>query len=61
MITAIKVPMVAVAPPRMTVFLSASEAADRSNSTNSILCKVAFLKVRNVVATGENAALSSAA
>src|SRR6476619_7081215 len=61
MTSAIAVPMVAVAVPRITVFFRASEAADRSNSTKLILCSVKFCTVRKVEATGELAALNRAA
>src|SRR4029077_18358233 len=58
--TAIAVPMVAVAVPRITVFLSASEAADNSNSTKLTFCRVKLWMVREVLAEGENAGLKSA-
>ena len=60
MTSAIAVPAVAAAVPRMIVFLSASVMADSSNSTKCTFCQVAVLKVTKVVATGEKAALSSA-
>src|SRR5215467_4312701 len=61
MTSAIAVPIVAAAVPRITVFFSARDAADRSNNTKYTLCSVKFCKVRNVEATGENAALNKAA
>src|SRR5580693_6525841 len=54
------VPMVAVAVPKMTVFLSASWVDDSSVNTNTILCSVKVEGVTSVVAFGENAALNSA-
>src|SRR2546430_13553678 len=54
------VPMVAVAVPRMTVFLSASCGEDNSLNTNTTLWRVRVEGVTRVVALGENAALSSA-
>jgi hypothetical protein len=54
------VPMVAVATPRITVFLTASWAEDNSVNTNTMLCSVMVEGVTSVVAFGENAALSSA-
>src|SRR5260370_35114692 len=54
------VPMVEVAVPRMTVFLSANCVADNSVNTNTMLCSVNVDGVTSVVAFGENAALSSA-
>ncbi len=52
--------MVAVAVPRITVFLSASWVDDSSVNTKTILCSVSVDGVTSVVAFGENAALSSA-
>src|ERR1700727_2159924 len=60
MTSASKVPMVAVAVPRITVFFSASCVDDNSVNTNTILCSVNVAGVTRVVAFGENAALSSA-
>ena len=60
MTSASRVPMVAVAVPRMTVFLSASWVDDNSVNTNTILCSVRVAGVTSVVAFGENAAFSSA-
>src|SRR3954469_4510463 len=54
------VPTVAVAVPRMTVFLSASWVEDNSEKTNTMLCSVKVAGVTRVVAFGENAAFSSA-
>src|SRR4029078_2858892 len=54
------VPMVAVATPRITVFLTASWADDNSVNTNTMLCSVMVDGVTSVVAFGENAALSNA-
>src|SRR5258708_12108917 len=54
------VPMVAVAPPRITVFFSASWVDDNSVNTNTTLCSVSVDGVTRVVAFGENAALNSA-
>src|ERR1700728_1544444 len=54
------VPMVAVAVPRMTVFLIASWVDDNSVNTNTMLCSVKVDGVTSVVAFGEKAALSSA-
>src|SRR6266853_445136 len=54
------VPIVAVAVPRRTVFLSASCVEDNSVNTNTMLCSVSVAGVTNVVALGENAALSRA-
>src|SRR6202022_2045233 len=54
------VPMVAVAVPRITVFLSASWVDDNSVNTNTMLCSVNVDGVTSVVAFGENAALNSA-
>src|SRR5438046_10155629 len=58
MISARMVPMVAVAVPKMTVFLSASRVEDNSVNTNTMLCSVNVEGVASVVAFGENAALS---
>ena len=44
----------------MNVFLNASLVADSSKNTKWMLCRVAVPKVTSCVATGENAALSSA-
>src|SRR5947207_11902679 len=52
------VPMVAVAVPKMTVFLSASRVEDNSVNTKTILRSVSVEGVTSVVAFGENAALS---
>ena len=52
--------MVAVAVPRITVFFSANWVDDSSVKTNTMLCSVKVAGVTNVVAFGENAALSSA-
>src|SRR3984957_18711155 len=60
MTSARTVPMVAVAVPRMTVFLSASWVDDSSVNTNTMLCSVKVEGVTSVVAFGENAALNSA-
>src|ERR1700675_50900 len=60
MTSANRVPMVAVAVPRITVFFNASCVADNSVNTNTILCSVKVAGVTSVVAFGENAALSSA-
>src|SRR5260370_20167908 len=60
MTSAIRVPMVAVAAPRITVFLSASWVDDNSVNTNTMLCSVNVDGVTSVVAFSENAALSSA-
>src|SRR6267154_36643 len=60
MTSASMVPMVAVAVPRITVFLSASWVEDNSVNTNTILCSVKVDGVTSVVAFGENAALNSA-
>src|SRR6202158_945263 len=60
MTSASRVPMVAVAVPRITVFLSASWVDDNSANTNTTLCSVSVDGVTSVVAFGENAALSSA-
>src|SRR5579859_4592060 len=60
MTSASRVPMVAVAVPRMTVFFSASWVDDNSVNTNTILCNVKVDGVTSVVAFGENAALNSA-
>ena len=46
--------------PRMNVFLNASLVAESSKNTKWILCSVDVAKVTSWVATGENAALSSA-
>jgi hypothetical protein len=54
------VPTVAVAVPKITVFLSASWVADSSVNTNTMLRTVSVDGVTSVVAFGENAALSSA-
>src|SRR3979411_3427996 len=54
------VPMVAVAVPRITVFLSASSVDDNSVNTNTMLCSVNVDGVTSVVAFGENAALNRA-
>src|SRR6202165_729257 len=54
------VPMVAVAVPRITVFLSASWVDDNSVNTKTMLCKVSVAGVTSVVAFGENAALNNA-
>ena len=54
------VPMVAVAVPRITVFLIASWVDDSSVNTKTMLCSVKVDGVTGVVALGENAALSSA-
>src|SRR5689334_16663026 len=61
MTSAITVPIVAVAVPKMTVFFRARDAAESSKSTKLMLCKVKLCTVRNVDATGEKAALNSAA
>ena len=58
MISASAVPAVAVKVPRITVFMRAGFTADSSNITNLMLCSVKFSGVSNVVATGENAALT---
>src|SRR5947209_13177521 len=55
-----RVPMVAVAPPRITVFFSASWVDDNSVNTNTMLCSVKVAGVTSVVALGENAALNNA-
>src|ERR1700680_395336 len=60
MTSASMVPMVAVAAPRITVFLSASWVDDNSVNTNTMLCRVKVAGVTSVVAFGENAALNSA-
>src|ERR1700681_468388 len=60
MTSASMVPMVAVAVPRITVFLSASWVDDSSVNTNTTLCSVSVDGVTSVVAFGENAALNSA-
>src|SRR6202140_3724066 len=60
MTSAMIVPMVAVAVPRMTVFFSASWVDDSSVNTNTMLCSVNVDGVTSVVAFGENAALNSA-
>src|SRR5882757_3769980 len=60
MTRASRVPMVAVAVPRITVFFSASWVDDSSVNTKMTLCNVKVDGVANVVAFGENAALSSA-
>src|ERR1700721_365257 len=60
MTSARTVPMVEVAVPRMTVFLSASWVDDSSVNTNTMLCSVKVDGVTSVVAFGENAALNSA-
>src|SRR6266581_9705969 len=60
MTSASMVPMVAVAAPRITVFFSASWVDDNSVNTNTMLCSVNVEGVTNVVAFGENAALSNA-
>src|ERR1035437_1152329 len=60
MTSARMVPMVAVAVPRITVFLSASWVADSSVNTNTMLCSVNVDGITSVVAFGEKAALSSA-
>src|SRR5437762_13886417 len=60
MTSAIMVPMVAVAVPKITVFLSASSVADNSVNTNTMLRSVKVEGMTSVVAFGENAALSSA-
>src|SRR6478752_10571783 len=60
MTSAIRVPMVAVAAPRITVFFSASWVDDNSVNTNTTLCSVNVDGVTSVVAFGENAALNSA-
>src|SRR6266567_9483267 len=60
MTSASRVPMVAVAVPRMTVFLSASWVDDNSVNTNTMLCSVNVDGVTSVVAFGENAAFNSA-
>src|ERR1700737_3926870 len=52
--------MVAVAAPRITVFLSASWVDDNSVNTNTMLCRVAVAGVTSEVALVENAALSNA-
>src|SRR3979490_1781909 len=54
------VPMVAVAAPRITVFLSASCVDDNSVNTNTMLCSVNVDGVTNVVAFGESAPFNSA-
>src|SRR5450631_3114770 len=54
------VPMVAVAVPKITVFLSASWVDDNSVNTNTMLCSVNVEGFTSDVAFGENAALSSA-
>src|SRR5258708_19055609 len=60
MTSASRVPMVAVAVRRITVFLSASGVDDNSVNTNTMLCSVSVAGVTSVVAFGENAALNSA-
>src|SRR6267378_4187557 len=60
MTSASRVPIVAVAVPRITVFLSASWVDDNSVNTNTILCRVNVAGVTSVVAFGENAAFNSA-
>src|SRR3979490_623775 len=60
MTSASMVPMVAVAVPRITVFLSASWVEDNSVNTNTMLCSVNVDGVTSVVAFGENAALNRA-
>src|SRR5712664_4776371 len=54
------VPMVAVAVPRITVFLSASWVDDSSVNTKTMLCSVKVDGVTSVVAFGENAAFNNA-
>src|SRR3981189_1570227 len=54
------VPMVAVAVPSITVFLSASWVDDSSVNTNTMLCIVNVDGVTSVVAFGESAPFSSA-
>ncbi len=58
MTSASSVPMVAVAVPRMTVFLRASCVADNSVNTKTMLCTVHVDGVTSVVAFDENAAFS---
>src|SRR6266446_5245234 len=60
MTSASMVPMVAVAVPRITVFLSASWVDDNSVNTNTMLCSVKVDGVTSVVAFGDNAALNRA-
>src|ERR1700736_6192397 len=60
MTSASRVPMVAVAAPRITVFFSASWVDDNSLNTNTMLCSVNVDGVTSVVAFGEKAALNSA-
>src|ERR1700681_1968590 len=60
MTSASTVPMVAVAVPRIMVFLSASWVDDNSVNTNTMLCSVNVDGVTSVVAFGEHAALNSA-
>src|SRR6266851_1845510 len=59
MTSARMVPMVAVAVPSITVFLSASCVEDNSVNTNMMLCIVNVDGVTSVVAFGESAPFSS--
>src|SRR5579872_3840723 len=60
MTSASRVPSVAVAVPRITVFFKASWVDDNSVKTNTMLRSVKVEGVTSVVAFGENVALSSA-
>src|SRR5580658_3956180 len=60
MTSASTVPTVAVAVPRITVFLIASWVDESSVNTNTMLCSVKVEGVTKVVAFGEKAALNSA-